>query len=145
MDAGETNVLLRRPLQIVATAALLALASGAGAQELLFSPNLKDIVPRQFEQANTWSKLPPGYTFGTDLSGSYSEVNAFRNPRELPPASGSSSDQFRVGTSYLEIQTLKNLQPLDVLRRGNCETDEECAEYSGLPKAGGSKGTLKGV
>ena len=157
MGAGETNVLIRHQFQILTTAAaLLAWIISAGAQALLFSPNLTDIVPHQFdktekaeksatalEQANNWTRLPPNYTFGTDLSGNNSRANTFRNRREQSEASASSSDQFRIGGNYLEIQTRKNLQPFDVLRRNGCETDEECEEYLGLPKTEPPKGTGK--
>jgi hypothetical protein len=139
-------VLIRRQFQIlVTTLALLASAFSAGAQDVLFSPNLRDIVPRQFEQANNWSKLPPSYTFGTALSGNIPAANTFAKSRELPPGTGISNDQFRIGASYLEIQTRKILQPFEVLRRSGCETDEECAEYSGLPKSEPSKQPIKGL
>jgi len=156
MGAGGTNVLIRRQFQILATAAaLLSWTISAGAQELLFSPNLTNIVPRQLdkaeateksatalEQVNNWTRLPPNYTFGTDSSGNNSLANTFRNWREQPPASGNSNDQFRIGNNYLAIQTRKNLQ-LDVLRRNECETDEACAEYFGLPKSEPPKGSAK--
>ncbi len=152
-------MLIRRQFQILAaTAGLLAWASTAGSQALLFSPNLTDIVPRQFDnretpeksapglgQENNWAKLPPSYTFGTGLSGNSPLANNFRNWRELPPAGAISNDQFRIGTSYLEVQTRKSLQLLDVLPRNGCETDEECDEYSGLPRSEPSRRTVKGT
>jgi len=153
-------VLIRRGFPLIAIkAALLASVIGASAQALLFSPNLADIVPRQFDHPETaqksstsllqqsgWSKLPPSYTFGIDPSGNITLPNSFRKPRELPPAGGVSSDQFRLGSSYLEIQTRKSLQPFDPLRPNGCETDEECAEYSGLPRSPEpSRRTLKGT
>src|SRR5205807_9672893 len=81
----------------------------------------------------------------TGLSGISPLANTFRNWRELPPAGAISNDQFRQGASYLEIQTRKSLQPFDALRRSGCETDEECEEYSGLPRSEPSRRTIKGT
>src|SRR6516162_2473712 len=48
------------------------------------------------------------------------------------------SGQFRLG-----IQTQKSVQTPEPLRRSDCEINDECDEYSGLPKSHPGKTTVK--
>jgi len=52
-------------------------------------------------------------------------------------ASGLSTpaDQFRLGNSYIEIQTQRILQPPDQIRRSDCPIDEDCTDYPGAPRS----------
>ena len=48
---------------------------------------------------------------------------------QATPSSGESSsrnDQLRIGESYIGIQTNKNLQVIDPLKRSDCSNDDEC-------------------
>jgi hypothetical protein len=68
-----------------------------------------------------------------------------RDARDAAPMSGATnpSERFSLGNNYLGIQTQKALQ--DPFRqRTDCATDDECAEYSGVPKpAAPAKKSLK--
>jgi hypothetical protein len=52
-------------------------------------------------------------------------------------ASGLSTptDQFRLGNSYIGIQTQRILQPPDQIRRSDCPIDEDCTDYPGAPRS----------
>jgi hypothetical protein len=56
-----------------------------------------------------------------------------------------SPDQFRLGNSYIGVQTQKSLQPPEPLRRSDCPRDEDCTDYPGLPKSGAPKSTVKSL
>jgi hypothetical protein len=56
--------------------------------------------------------------------------------------SANSNGKFSFGDTYLRIQTQKNLQSP---WRTDCASDDECADYSGLPKSEPSKRTLKNL
>jgi len=58
-----------------------------------------------------------------------------RNPTNPSPMSGSTNpgERFSLGNSYLGIETQKGLQ--NPFRRTDCANDDECADYSGLPKS----------
>ena len=71
------------------------------------------------------------------------------NPRAFPPRRSVGADpdtstevaappdQFRLGNSYIGIQTQKSLQTPDHLRRSDCAKEEDCPDYLGsLPPAG---------
>ena len=47
------------------------------------------------------------------------------------------------GGTYLDLRTKKTLKTFEPLRRSGCETDEECADYSGLPRSEPPKGLKK--
>lgn len=47
--------------------------------------------------------------------------------------------------SYLRIQTQKTLQTPPPFRRSDCSTDDECADYSGLPKSKSPKSALNNL
>jgi hypothetical protein len=49
--------------------------------------------------------------------------------------SSSSASGFPNGQFRFEIQTQKSVQMPEHLRPSNCPTDDECEEYSGLPKS----------
>jgi hypothetical protein len=50
-----------------------------------------------------------------------------------------------IGSFRLGIETRKSVQLPEALRRNDCATDDECEDYSGLPKSGQEKKTLKGL
>jgi hypothetical protein len=151
---------LVRKLVFPATAALVVVAGGAAAdpprsgddEKLLFTPNLSDGYSSAFERspsvskkANpTWVNLPQlaphpssywnafGTVLSTDVwSGNQSKLRF--EPR--PSGSANAFDQFKLGDSYLGVETKRRLQPLVPFQRSGCTTDEECEDYSGLPKS----------
>jgi hypothetical protein len=154
-----------KPILIV-LAALMLSASGAGAEwnELLFSPNLSDLPARQLgrsepqekptgaikQDATQWMSLPqpvpfvdsPWRSFGKDFGGNIGTGSKLRNFGDAGTG-GSTDDQFRLGNSYLGIQTQKHVQGLDRFWRTDCATDEDCGDYSGLPRSGPQKKDIK--
>jgi hypothetical protein len=154
-----------KPILIV-LAALMLSASGAGAEwnELLFSPNLSDLPASQLgrsepqekpagaikQDSTQWMSLPqavpfidsPTRSFGKDFGGNIGTGSKLRNFGDAG-TSGSTNDQFRLGNSYLGIQTQKHVQGLDRFWRTDCATDEDCVDYSGLPRSEPHKKDIK--
>jgi hypothetical protein len=79
---------------------------------------------------------------------SVSDVPSVNNPQSYPSmklaqtlsAQGleNPNGQFRVG-----IQTRKNVETPEPLRRSDCEINDECEDYSGLPQSRPRKITTK--
>jgi hypothetical protein len=159
---------LARNLTAPVAAALIVLATGPAvpAEEPLSSPNAPSATGSQANPAGTaellqgrtmqepglsaWMTLPavsdPAYwsSFDSSVGGQVRAGTSFdRNDAPSSSAAATPSDQLRVGSSYLGIQTQKNVQALQSLRRNDCEDDDECAEYSGLPKSGQPKASVK--
>jgi hypothetical protein len=146
---------------------LMVLATLAEAQELIFSPSISGSGSSQFDatqppdkSASTvkqgddsakWTKLPQirfidlyRDAFGTD-TGKTIGGNGFKRSKDTLSTSGSanSNDKFSFGNSYLGIETQKKLQM--PFKRTDCASDDECADYSGLPKSEPSKRTMKNL
>lgn len=148
-------------LILVAFATLIVSATGTRADwdKLLFSQNQSDLPASQSDRtepkssgpvkqdAAQWMALPeavpfidlPWRSFGTDFSGNIGSSKNFKGFDDTPSTSGSGYDGFQIGNSYLGIQMEKTIQGLDRFWRTDCPTDDECTDYSGLPKAGPSK------
>ena len=58
------------------------------------------------------------------------------------PVVGSQDERTRLAQVF-EIQTQKNVQPPEALRRSDCIPGEECEDYSGLPTFDSGKSTIK--
>jgi hypothetical protein len=70
--------------------------------------------------------------FDADFSKTVGD--GLRTPRDAPSiGSTNPSERFSVGNSYFGIETQKGLQ--NPFRRTDCANDDECADYSGLPKS----------
>jgi hypothetical protein len=153
-------------LGVAATFTALVTFATAGAQDQTFSPGLSGAGSRQFEQTQSteksastikqddewtkWMKLPQvphvgSYwdSFDADFTRNIGG-DGFKESRD--PASTSkpanSNDTFSFGKSHLGIQTEKDLKSP---WRTDCASDDECADYSGLPKSEPSKRTLKNL
>jgi hypothetical protein len=143
---------LARKLILFLFAAVLVLATGgaAAAEEPSLSPNVPAATGTQGSQPSVsnmeaqreednrlshWMTLPPAYdpadwsSFGSSVGGNLRAGSTFNRN-----ASASSSAAPQVGSSYLGIQTNKNVQVLQSLRPNDCGDDDECAEYTGLPR-----------
>ena len=90
--------------------------------------------------------LSPSATAIGDL-GESTATNHMKSLRDAPSMSGSinRTDQLRLGDSYLAVQTEKSVQVIERFKRSDCMTDDECADYSGLPKSEPAKRTLKNL
>jgi hypothetical protein len=135
--------------QLAVLAAAWVLASqSAPAQQAESEP--KAVVPSpatdpmgRDDNWTKWLDLPPiaphldWYTrpVETDFG---KNGNGLKSPRASAQGSGSTepADRFAFGSNYFGIETQKGLQ--DPFRqRKDCANDDECAEFSGLPKSGG--------
>jgi hypothetical protein len=95
----------------------------AFSQEQLLLPNPANMG---FDDTD-WHKTIPGHGLNT-----------------ATPRSGMNGNgEFQLGNSYIGVQTEKNLRPFEPFRQGDCATDDECAEYSGLPKTEPPKKGMK--
>jgi hypothetical protein len=169
---GRKRLVQEQPLAgkliagVGATLIVLATGAGAPAEEPLFSPNAPGATGSQARPAATvekppsrieqdpalskWMTLPavsdPAYwsSFNSSIGGNVRAGTTFnRNDAPSPSAAAAPGDQLKVGRNYLGIQTQKNVQALQSLRRNDCEDDDECAEYSGLPKSGQPKASVR--
>jgi len=157
-----------RKLILAVFATLIVSAPGTRAEwdGLLFSPNRLDLPASQFgpteprekpsgaakQDATQWMRLPqavpfidsPWRSFGRDFGGNIGARDNFRNFGDVS-TSGSTNDRLWLGNSYLGIQTQKTLQGLDRFWRTDCATDEDCADYSGLPRSEAPKKGMKNL
>lgn len=131
-------MVMGRRTQFLAFAILLGAAS-AQAGELPVSPTIRDgEAGQQNDNTISWHQLLQGPN--STLSGSLGADNTFKNFRELSPPDATLGEQPQRGGTYLKLRTKKTLKTFEPLRRSGCETDEECADYSGLPKSEPPKG-----
>jgi hypothetical protein len=99
-------------------------------------------------QASPLADLPPSSVDADsknagEIDSGNPGANGFRQFRKAPSKSGSGnqSDGLRLG-----IQTETSLQTPKSLRRVyDCPDDEECDEYTGLPRSHPAHSTLKGL
>jgi hypothetical protein len=148
---------------VAATFTVLLTFATAGAQDQSFSPSASGAPSRQAGQAQSteksaspiqadewtkWMRLPQApyaHSYWDSFDADFTRgENGFKDSRD--PASTSkpanSNDTFSFSKSYLGIETQKNLQSP---WRTGCTSDEECADYSGLPKSEPSRRTLKSL
>jgi hypothetical protein len=135
------------------------------------SPKLLDTGPRNPDQnklrhklfhkikrdnkLSKWTAIPespplidfPWPPFITDYNKSIRDNDGFKTLQGLPAAGESKTliDQFKFGDSYFGIQRQKTFQIPHLSEQPDCTTDDECADYSGLPKAKQSKTPLKNL
>jgi hypothetical protein len=78
--------------------------------------------------------------FTSDLNAVTGQSQVLTNTRTL---SADAPNHFLLGDGRLGIQTEKSVRGSDPLRRNECTTDDECADYSSLPKTEPGKRNLK--
>ena len=120
-------------LGVVVAVTLLSECPCAHSEEKLVLPNLSDIVSTPFSQVGNSSTA----------HDDFGESNVLGKSLRDAPSAGESTtrnNQLRLG-----IQTEKNLQVIDPLRRSECLTEDECTDYSGLPKSEPIKRSLKNL
>ncbi len=109
--------------------------------------------PSPFAGAQPFEKLqrpetPSGAmtnsTPSTSMSRTFSPRGAFGvDPDKIEPTAP--ADQFRLGNSYIGIQTQKTIQTPDQIRRSDCPKDEDCTDYPGQPRSLTSKTGVKNL
>ena len=96
-------------------------------------------------RANAWTNTPPvsSYSapywnpFGIDDSAGLDPNGGSKKFRYTSPASGAASsfDKLKLGDSYLGVDTQRRLQTHVPSGKVDCATDEECEDYSAMPRA----------
>jgi hypothetical protein len=164
---GKQQLAYKLTCALAATFVVLATGDVGRTEESLASPDLQAGTDPQASPAVAAEKLPsrtvqdPGLSewmtlpavsdpywpsFDSSIGGNVRAGTTFdRNNAPSPSAAAAPGDQLKVGRNYLGIQTQKNVQALQSLRRIDCEDDDECAEYSGLPKSGKTKGSVRNL
>ena len=150
---------------LVLTVGFAAVATApAQADEFLFWPYTLDATSGNFGRSNPGASLsdavasdgsavngfnfqPPSPLFDSPWSDFSSELNKnigeglpLKDPRTL---SNDAPSHFLLGGGRLGIETEKKVRGSDPLRRTECATDDECADYSSLPKTEPGKRNLK--
>jgi hypothetical protein len=124
-------------LMPVMLAALVVLAERAHAQDAPFSsPNPGDTTPAELSRAEKSSAK-------TEKVGESAAGKGLRDPRSTSEPADR-RDQLRLGESYIGVKTEKSV-PMSPLKRSDCTTDDECADYSGLPKSEPARRTFKSL
>ena len=78
-----------------------------------------------------WNTL--GIDSGAEADGAgRSKKFGYTSP---PPGSASSFDKFKIGDSYFGVETQRRLQTRVPSGKVDCATDEECEDYSALPRS----------
>jgi hypothetical protein len=127
-------------LAVVAVLMVSAQCTRADSDELPLLPNSADTVCTRFNPAQQLST--------TNDCESTADSNPLKSLHDVPSMNGwtNQDDQFRLGDSFLGVQTEKNLQVIDRSRRNDdCTAYDECEDYSGLPKSGPPKRTLRNL
>jgi hypothetical protein len=156
---------------IVLTTGVQANSQPAENWDRLFAPYLLHIGPNIFDQnklpknalseitqdnnPKEWMAIAEGpplndlqwRSFGLDYDKIIHSDDGVKTFQGLSSISGStySTDQYRLGDSYFGIQTEKATRTPEKSGRSDCTTDDECADYSGLPKPKLLKTTTKNV
>jgi hypothetical protein len=119
-------------------------------------PNRK--APLEKEQVNNTTKWPtsleshplldvPWESLVVDYNKSFVNPNGRKTFRGLAAAGETKTpiDQFQYGDSYFGVRTDKMFQIPPASGQPDCASDEECADYSVLPKARQSKMAGKSI
>ena len=150
---------------LVLTSVFAAVATVAPqAQELLFWPHTLNGASGYFGRADLHASLsgaidsdgsvvngldfqPTATLFDSHWADFTSELNRVTGQSQaLTKARTLSADapsHVLLGHGRLGIQTEKSVRASDPLRRAECTSDEECADYSSLPRTEPSKRNLK--
>jgi hypothetical protein len=78
--------------------------------------------------------------FSSELDKMTGEAQALKTARTLSP---DAPNEFLLGGGRLGIQTEKSVRTSDPLRCTECADDDECADFSGLPRTEPGKRNLK--
>jgi hypothetical protein len=144
---AEQQFARRMILALAATQMMLASGAVAHSQELSSSPKplagfgqfdapplpeLPSGIPGQDNNSTPWMTVPRDFSPRRSVGDSKGEESA-------------PGDQFRLGNSYIGIQTQKSLQTPDQIARGDCPKDEDCTDYPGAPRFLNPKTNVKSL
>ena len=118
---------------------------GSSASKKSVSANKPSTTRKQGIPANVWASPPPVVAYSApywnvfgidDIAGGegYGDSKKFRY---TSPSYGSASsiDKIKLGDSYLGIDTQRRLQTHVPSGKVDCATDEECEDYSVMPRS----------
>ena len=155
---------LARKLALAAAVVLIVNSANSESRstesnQLLFSPNLADSSASTLKPAkarskptgkkgapsNSWAgpphiaSYPEAYwsTFDIDFKKGFDGSAPSKKFEYTSPLPGptNSFDQLKIGDSYLGIETQRRLKTQVPSGKVDCATDEECEDYSALPKS----------
>lgn len=133
--ATKQNLSRSAVLGVLTTLILVAACGQTGSEELPFLPNLSDISA-QLKHAEQPSTAP-----GVRNQGDGNPSKALPSIREPT----SRNDSLRIGESSVGIKTEKSLRVIEAYKQNDCVSDDDCEDYSGLPKSAPARRTLKNV
>jgi hypothetical protein len=146
---------------IVLTTGAQAESQSAENQDTIVAPKLLDISPKHLDRnrlhqksfhgikqdnkRSKWTTIPedspliglPWQSFSANYNTGIRTNDGFKTFQGLSAAGESKTpiDQFQFGDGYIGIQTQKTFRIPQLSGQPDCTTDDECADYSGLPKA----------
>jgi hypothetical protein len=82
---------------------------------------------------------------GSTIEGLGETPAADKTARDAPSMSDSKdrNDKFQLGGSYIGVQTEKTVRVIDPTKSTDCANDDDCMDYSGLPKSVPARHGLK--
>jgi hypothetical protein len=121
-------------LAVLAMLAIVAAYGQARSEELPISPSSSDVAA-QLKQAEQ-----PSIALGVPNGGN-------GNTSKAVPSRGATDrdGSVRIGESSIGIKTDKSLRVIEPYKENDCANDDDCSDYSGLPKSAPARRTLKNV
>ena len=121
-------------LAVLATLAFVAACGQARLEELPLLPNSSDISA-QLKEAEQPSTALGVREEGDGPSKAVPSIRRAAGRNESP----------HIGESSIGIKTEKSLLVIEAYKENDCASDDDCADYSGLPKSAPARRTLKNV
>jgi hypothetical protein len=119
--------------------------SGSSTSKQSEAANKPSTIRKKGIPANIWTNPPPvvpysdSYRnmFGIDVGAGVDENSGSKKFRYTSPSYGSANsvDKVKVGDSYLGIETQRRLQTHGPSGKLDCSTDEDCEDYSVMPRS----------
>jgi len=119
--------------------------NGSSASKKSVSANKPSTTRKKGIPANVWTSPPPVVAYSAsywnvldiDDSAGGEGNGATQKFRYTSPSYGSASsiDKIKLGDSYLGIDTQRRLQTRTPSGKADCATDEECEDYSVMPRS----------
>jgi hypothetical protein len=121
---------------------LVAALAGAGGPSPAHAQ--EEPLPHQLSGAAA-APLGTAEESGSTIEGLGETPAADKKARNAPSMSDSKdpNDKFQLGRSYIGVQTEKTVRVIDPTKSTDCANDDDCMDYSGLPKSAPARHGLK--